>query len=80
MEFPAEYMFKGVPDLVPEGTDVIAWTLAKMDAFGVDIGVAGLTPSRDRGEEAASRPHRSADVGEPARRGRRPPKDGGGQG
>src|SRR5690606_15247814 len=23
MEFPAQYMFKGVPDLVPEGTDVV---------------------------------------------------------
>src|SRR3984957_18479073 len=45
MEFPAEYMFKGVPDLVPEGTDMIAWTLEKMDAFGVAIGVAGLSPN-----------------------------------
>ena len=44
MEFPAEYMFKDVPDQVPEGTDVIAWTLAKMDAFGVDVGMASLTP------------------------------------
>jgi predicted TIM-barrel fold metal-dependent hydrolase len=52
MEFPAEYMFKGVPDLVPEGTDVIAWTVAKMDEFGVSVGVVGLSP---RGIEAKRR-------------------------
>jgi predicted TIM-barrel fold metal-dependent hydrolase len=45
MEFPAEYMFKGVPDLVPEGTDVVAWTMAKMDEYGVAIGMGSLTPT-----------------------------------
>ena len=25
MEFPAQYMFKGVPDVVPEDTDVVQW-------------------------------------------------------
>jgi predicted TIM-barrel fold metal-dependent hydrolase len=43
MEFPAEYMFKNVPDLVPEGTDVVAWTLGKMDEFGIAVGMAGLS-------------------------------------
>jgi uncharacterized protein len=52
MEFPAEYMFKGVPDLVPEGTDPIEWTFSKMDQFGVAVGVAGLSP---RGIEAKKR-------------------------
>jgi predicted TIM-barrel fold metal-dependent hydrolase len=51
-EFPAEYMFKGVPDLVEPGTDVIAWTLAKMDQHGIDVGVCGLT---ERGIEAKRR-------------------------
>ena len=32
MEFPAQYMFKGVPDVVDEGTDVVEWMLDKMDA------------------------------------------------
>ena len=59
MEFPAEYMFKGVPDLVPEGTDVVAWTLAKMGAFGVDIGVAGLTPNGWTPSEKWRRPRLS---------------------
>jgi uncharacterized protein len=30
-EFPAEYMFKHVPDLVEPGTDVIQWTVDRMD-------------------------------------------------
>jgi predicted TIM-barrel fold metal-dependent hydrolase len=45
MEFPAEYMFKGVPDIVPEDTDVIAWTLDKMDTYGVQYGMCGLSPT-----------------------------------
>lgn len=51
-EFPAEYMFKGVPDLVEPGTDVIQWTIDEMDKYGIAIGMAGLSPrsieARDR--------------------------------
>jgi hypothetical protein len=31
---------QGCPDLVPVGTDPIEWTFAKMDQFGVAIGMA----------------------------------------
>ena len=52
MEFPAEYMFKGVPDLVEPGTDVIAWTVGQMDRFGIAVGLVGVT---EKGIEARRR-------------------------
>ena len=54
MEFPAEYMFKDVPDLVPEGTDVIAWTLGENGCLRHRYRDGHDDPGRDRGEEAAS--------------------------
>jgi predicted TIM-barrel fold metal-dependent hydrolase len=45
MEFPVQYMFKGVPDVVEEGTDVIEWTVEKMDAFNIRIARVGLGPN-----------------------------------
>jgi predicted TIM-barrel fold metal-dependent hydrolase len=42
MEFPAEYMFKQVPNHLDEGQDPIDVTLEAMDRCGVDIGVVGL--------------------------------------
>ena len=45
MEFPAQYMFKGVPDIVPEGTDVVEWVVDKMDEFGIRIAHVGLSPN-----------------------------------
>jgi predicted TIM-barrel fold metal-dependent hydrolase len=45
MEFPVQYMFKGVPDVVEEGTDVIEWTVEKMDAFNIRIARVGLSPN-----------------------------------
>jgi uncharacterized protein len=44
-EFPAQYMFKGVPDIVEPGTDTILWTLDKMDEFGIKVGKIGLSPT-----------------------------------
>ena len=41
-EFPAEYMFKGVPDVVDPDTDVVQWVVDKMDAFGIEIAMTGL--------------------------------------
>ena len=52
MEFPAEYMFKNVPDLVDPGTDPIDWTLAEMDKWGVQIAKCGLS---EKGVEAQRR-------------------------
>jgi uncharacterized protein len=41
-EFPVEYMFKDVPDIISPDEDRVAWTVAKMDAFGIEMGVTGL--------------------------------------
>ena len=43
-EFPAQYMFKGVPDIVGADVDPVAWTVAKMDEFGIAQGKIGLSP------------------------------------
>jgi uncharacterized protein len=42
MQFPAEYMFKDVPNRLDEGADPVAVTLAEMDRHGIAIGVVGL--------------------------------------
>jgi predicted TIM-barrel fold metal-dependent hydrolase len=42
MEFPAEYMFKEVPNHLDEGADPIEVTLAEMDRQGVAMGLVGL--------------------------------------
>jgi predicted TIM-barrel fold metal-dependent hydrolase len=41
MEFPAEYMFKQVPNYLPEGADPIEVTLQEMDHCGVAAGLIG---------------------------------------
>jgi predicted TIM-barrel fold metal-dependent hydrolase len=41
MEFPAEYMFKHLPDTISEQDDPVAATLAEMDKYGVEIGLIG---------------------------------------
>ena len=43
MEFPVQYIFKGVPDVVDEGTDVVEWVVEKMDAFDIAIARVGLS-------------------------------------
>ncbi len=42
MEFPAEYMFKDVPNHLEGGQDPIGATLAAMDKHGVEIGLVGV--------------------------------------
>lgn len=41
MEFPAEYMFKHVPNHLPDGADPVEITLGEMDRCGVAIGMLG---------------------------------------
>lgn len=43
MEFPAEYMFKQVPNYLPEGADPIEVCLGQMDKFNVAKGLIGAT-------------------------------------
>jgi predicted TIM-barrel fold metal-dependent hydrolase len=42
MEFPAEYMFKEVPNQLDEGADPVSVALGEMDKYGVAIGLIGL--------------------------------------
>ncbi len=42
MEFPAQYMFKDVPDVVEPGVDPVQWIVEKMDAFGIEQCMTGL--------------------------------------
>jgi uncharacterized protein len=54
MEFPVEYMFKEVPNYLPEGADPIETTLGEMNRCGVAIGMIG---SYGRLSERALRDH-----------------------
>ncbi len=42
MEFPAEYMFKDVPNQLEDQADSVGVTLAAMDQHGIAIGMVGL--------------------------------------
>jgi predicted TIM-barrel fold metal-dependent hydrolase len=50
-EFPAGYMFKDVPNKLDEGDDGVAVTVAEMDKWGVDIGLAGAGPLTKQAQE-----------------------------
>jgi uncharacterized protein len=50
-EFPAQYMFKDVPDIVDPGEDPVAWTVAQMDAFNIDIAITGATKKGIRAKQ-----------------------------
>ena len=80
MEFPVQYMFKGVPDVVDEGTDVVEWVVEKMDAFDIRIARRRAERERTRSAPPSSRSVRARHVGQPERRHRRAPSDGGGEG
>ena len=59
-EFPAEYMFKDVPDkALRDVEDPVAVTLAEMDRWGIDKGLVGVGEPGSPGELAVKRhPHR----------------------
>ena len=42
MEFPAEYMFKDVPDQLEEEENPVDVTLSAMDKHGIEMGLVGL--------------------------------------
>ena len=42
-EFPAQYMFKDVPDVVGPDVDPVAWTVAAMDAHGIEQAMVGMS-------------------------------------
>jgi uncharacterized protein len=47
-EFPAEYMFRGAPDVIGADEDPVAWLVEKMDEFGIEQGMIGLAPNAIR--------------------------------
>jgi predicted TIM-barrel fold metal-dependent hydrolase len=47
MEFPAEYMFKGVPKDLPTD-DPVAVTLNEMDIYGIELGLIGVSDETSR--------------------------------
>ena len=71
-EFPAEYMFKDAPDVVAPDVDPVAWTVAKMDEFGIEqamVGMSGHGIRAQRGASGSLPPHvrRSTRTGAPRR-------------
>jgi uncharacterized protein len=46
MEFPVQYMFKGVPDDLEEGADPIKVVLGEMDHFGIEKALLGVSFER----------------------------------
>ncbi len=48
--FPAEYMFKEVPEAAAEEEDPIGVTFAEMDRFNVETGLFGLSPDALEGQ------------------------------
>ena len=72
MEHPAEYMFKAVPNYLPEGADPVEVTLGEMDRCGVAVGLVGVSndvslralrehPDRFRGQVSVD-PNRITDA------------------
>jgi predicted TIM-barrel fold metal-dependent hydrolase len=58
MEFPAEYMFKQVPNHLAEGDDPIEVALEQMDKWGVAIGLVGGAGSRQTARALQEHPDR----------------------
>ena len=46
MEFPVQYMFKGVPDDIEAGADPVAAVLGEMDHFGIEKAMLGVNFER----------------------------------
>ena len=60
MEFPVQYIFKGVPDVVDEDTDVVEWVLEKMDAFNIAHRARRSLTERTRSAAAVPGPLRAS--------------------
>jgi hypothetical protein len=61
--FPAEYMFKDVPDSPDEDVDPVSDTLAQMDRYNIDMGLFGAGPAAiDARAQHPKRVHLSLEV------------------
>jgi hypothetical protein len=50
-EFPAQYMFKDVPDVVDPSVDPVEWVVEKMDQFNIEIGIVGMSEQGQRAKQ-----------------------------
>lgn len=50
-EFPAQYMFKDVPDVVDPSIDPVDWVVAKMDEFGIEMCMTHMTANGIRAKQ-----------------------------
>ena len=50
-EFPAQYMFKDVPDIIDPSLDPVEWIVAKMDQFGIEQAITGFSPNGIRAKQ-----------------------------
>jgi predicted TIM-barrel fold metal-dependent hydrolase len=50
-EFPAQYMFKDVPDVVDPGVDPVAWVVAKMDEFHIEKAMTHMSSNGVRAKQ-----------------------------
>lgn len=53
-EMPAEYMFKNIPDIAKQD-DYVAYTVAQMDAHGVERAMLGVDDANESAKEARER-------------------------
>src|SRR3954470_9085600 len=51
-KFPAQYMFKDVPEDLDENVDPVAVVLDNLDRFGIERGMIGVGPGKDDAERA----------------------------
>jgi len=54
-QFPAEYMFKQVPEKDIQTTDPVGYTIEQMDRWGVERGLIGIGGGSDIGSDALKR-------------------------
>lgn len=50
-EFPAQYMFRDVPDVIDTSIDPVEWVREKMDAFNIAIAVTHASPNGIRAKK-----------------------------
>ena len=51
-EFPVQYMFKGVPEDLPEDADPVDVVLNEMNRYGIQVGMVGTAFGRSRNQDA----------------------------
>lgn len=53
--FPAQYMFKDIPDIAKIGDDPVGWAVRQMDRFNIERALVGVNPFSDMSRIARDR-------------------------